>query len=57
MQLQPQRGASDVYVILRVFNLEGRIGLRVYVDPEASRRDGELDFNVETWAVKPAGNI
>jgi len=57
MQLQPQRGASNVYVILRVFNLEGRIGLRVYVDPESSRRRGELEFNVDTWSVKPAGNI
>jgi hypothetical protein len=52
MQLSQQRGAFNIYVILRVFNLKGRIGLRVYLDPESSRRGGELEFNVDTWAVK-----
>jgi hypothetical protein len=47
---------ARVYVILRVFNLQGRLGLRVYVDPESSHREGELEFNVDTWAVKPVVN-
>ncbi|KAH8586657.1 hypothetical protein B0O99DRAFT_585566 [Bisporella sp. PMI_857] len=57
MKLEPQMAAPEVYVILRVFNLEGRIGLRVYVDPESSRLDGGLEFIVDTWAVKPTDRI
>ena len=53
MQLEPGRSRAEVYVILRVFNVQGKIGLRVYVDPESSRHNGELEFNVDTWAVKP----
>ncbi|KAF4628320.1 hypothetical protein G7Y89_g9830 [Cudoniella acicularis] len=56
MQLQPQRPAPNIYVLLRVFNLEGRVGLRVFVDPESSRIGGELVFNVDTWAVTTSGN-
>ncbi|KAE8452297.1 hypothetical protein EG329_000997 [Mollisiaceae sp. DMI_Dod_QoI] len=57
MRLQPQSTAPDIYVILRVFNLEGKIGFRVYVDPESSRLQGELEFNVDTWAVKHVGSV
>ena len=42
----------NVYIIFRVFDLKGKIGLRVYVDPEAVRQHGELDFHIETWAVE-----
>ncbi|CZR61946.1 uncharacterized protein PAC_11843 [Phialocephala subalpina] len=52
MKLSPQTASPDIYVLLRVFNLEGRIGLRVYVDPESSRLAGELQFDVDTWAVR-----
>ena len=51
MKLQPKRAPEDIYVILRVFDLEGRIGLKVYVDPEASRVKGELKFTTNTWEV------
>ena len=57
MRLQPQSAAPNIYVILRVFNLEGKIGFRVYVDPESSRLQGELEFNVDSWAVKAVGNV
>lgn len=57
LQLQPQRATPTVYVILRVFHLEGKIGLRLYVGPVSTGPDRELDFNVDTWAVKPMGNI
>lgn len=52
MKLSPRAASPNVYVIFRVFDLEGRKGLRVYVDPESARLAGELDFNVDTWAVK-----
>jgi hypothetical protein len=57
IKLLPQRVASNVYAILRVFNLEGKIGLRLYVDLDTSRLDGELDFTIDTWAVNPRGSI
>ena len=53
MRLNPNQTPLNVYIIFRVYSLEGKIGLRVYVDPETSRQRGELDFHVETWAVKP----
>jgi hypothetical protein len=49
------RGCRDqitVYVVLRVFNIEGDIGLRLYVDP-AELEDTELRFTAETWSVVP----
>lgn len=52
MKLQPERVARNIYVILRVFDLEGKIGLHIYVDPEASRLEGKLNFTVNTWEVK-----
>ena len=52
MKLSSEKATPNVYVILRVFNIEGRVGLRVYVDPESCRVNGELDFKVDTWAVK-----
>jgi hypothetical protein len=51
-QLRPGRARSRVYVILRVFNLEGQIGLRIFVDPEAARLRGELNFSANQWAVE-----
>ena len=51
MKLQPE-GTGDIYVILRVFDIEGRIGLQLYVDPLASRPKVTLNFTVNTWEVK-----
>lgn len=53
MQLRPQRASPLVYIILRVFNLEGKVGLRIFMDPETSRHNGELEFNAEGWTVRP----
>jgi len=57
MKLNGEGPTSEVYVILRVFNLEGKIGLRVYVDPATSQENGELEFNVDTWAIKTVDNV
>lgn len=41
-----------VYVVFRVFSLEDdSIGLRVYVDPEQHRLDGELVFAADSVTV------
>ncbi|KAK0653491.1 hypothetical protein DIS24_g5934 [Lasiodiplodia hormozganensis] len=54
MALTPGTPAAEVYVLVRVFNLEREdVGLRVYVDPERHKRAGVLAFNVDTWIVKP----
>lgn len=43
---------KKVYVLFRVFGLEsGDIGVKVYVDPEAARQNGLLEFETESWAV------
>jgi len=53
LALQPDVSSSEVYVILRVFNLgKSDVGVKLYVDPMAAKQRGELDFSVDTWAVK-----
>jgi hypothetical protein len=48
----PNESAS-VYVLVRVFRLEqDNIGLKVFLDPEEARNNGELDFKVQTYVVK-----
>ena len=55
MVLTPGQRAAEVYIILRVFNLgQGRIGMRLYVDPETMRRNGELQFAAEQYTVIPS---
>ncbi|KAK3331475.1 hypothetical protein B0H66DRAFT_487633 [Apodospora peruviana] len=45
---------SEVYIILRVFGIEGsQPGMCVYLDPEQLRLDGGLVFTGETWSVVP----
>lgn len=47
-------GRSEVYMILRVFEIEGdSIGMTVYLDPEQLRLDERLVFTGETWSVIP----
>ncbi len=53
LALQPNRSTPEVYVILRVFNLEnGDIGVKLYVDPMAAKESGELNFSTDTWGVR-----
>jgi len=41
---------SEVYVLFRVFNIDlDRIGMRVYLDPEFARLQGDLNFSVDRW--------
>jgi hypothetical protein len=46
--------SSAIYAVFRVFNLGmGRPGVRIYLDPEAMRQKGDLEFTAETWSVVP----
>lgn len=41
-----------LYVLFRVYGLEsGRIGFKLFVDPEDARRRGLLLFEAEGWTV------
>jgi hypothetical protein len=45
---------AEVYIIMRVYWASSqRIGMRIYVDPEQLRQDGELLFTGETWSIVP----
>ncbi|KAK4695759.1 hypothetical protein P7C71_g2041, partial [Lecanoromycetidae sp. Uapishka_2] len=55
MALSPNRQSTEVYIILRVFNLgQENMGMRLYVDPANLERNGELIFEAESYTVKPA---
>ncbi|SCV57582.1 unnamed protein product [Fusarium fujikuroi] len=43
-----------VYILFRVHGLEsGQVGLRVFIDPEALRKSGDLVFEAQSWTVTP----
>ena len=46
-------------MICRIFNLGkgDQTGMHVYLDPETKRRDQELEFSTQTWAVKPLTHL
>ena len=57
MKIEGGRASPFVYVIIRIYGLgQGTTtGFDLYVDPETQRRQGRLDFEVETWRVTPRG--
>lgn len=44
-----------IYTVFRVYNLgQGRMGLRIYLDPETLRLKEDLEFSSEgPWSVIP----
>jgi len=54
MKLSEESSAPEVYLILRVFNLDkNNIDMAVYVDPEGMRARGDLVFIPESYSVVP----
>ena len=52
MALDLENPATEVYVILRVFNLGRRdMDMRIYVDPATMRREKKLIFQAESYSV------
>lgn len=50
--LDPKKPATEVYVILRVFNLGRRdMDMRIYVDPATMRKEKKLTFQAESYSV------
>ncbi|KAF8859481.1 hypothetical protein BDZ45DRAFT_673240 [Acephala macrosclerotiorum] len=54
MALREGQVSNKIYVVFRVYNL-GRdsLNVKIYVDPEAHRRQGSLEFAQHTWTVMP----
>jgi hypothetical protein len=45
---------KEVYALFRVYGLKsGHVNVKIYIDPEAARKDGCLEFEVESWSVTP----
>jgi hypothetical protein len=38
---------SNVYVLLRVFNIDGETGVRAYLDPWSEGEKGRLRFDIQ----------
>jgi hypothetical protein len=58
MRLTEGQVSPEVYIILRVFNLDkDTIDMRLYVDPEGIEDGGDLIFTPESYSVLPAGSI
>lgn len=52
MALDPKNPATEVYVILRVYNLGRRdMDMRIYVDPATMKREEKLTFQAESYSV------
>src|SRR6186713_691944 len=44
----------EVYALFRVYGLKsGHVGVKIYIDPEAARKDGLLEFEAQSWSVTP----
>ena len=54
MALREGQVSNKRYAIFRVYNL-GRdsLNVKIYVNPEAHRRQGSLEFAQHTWKVTP----
>lgn len=51
-------GPSEVYMIVRVFDLESKSpGMRLYLDPEQLRADGDIVFTAQTWSIVPGNGL
>ena len=52
MALDPKNRTTEVYVILRVYNLGRRdMDMRIYVDPATMKRERKLEFQAESFSV------
>ena len=56
MKLKDGEPSAEVYIILRVFNLDkDSIDMRIYVDP-AGMQGKELEFTPESYSVVPSSS-
>ena len=56
LQIKQDERPTQIYLIIRVFNLTSDIDMRVYVDPW--RFQGTLlNFKAQTWTVMSTTNV
>jgi hypothetical protein len=56
LQIKQDKRPTQIYLIIRVFNLTSDIDMRVYVDPW--RFQGTLlNFEAQAWTVMPTSNV
>jgi len=49
---------NSVYLIFRVFSMTSdAVGARIYADPDRMRREGQLKFTANRWAVAPTARL
>ena len=54
MAFIPEKPVPEVYMIFRVYNLgQDDVGFCIYVNPEKKRKDKELTFTPDAYAVTP----
>lgn len=47
---------KKLYALFRVYGLEsGKIGVKLFLDPEGARKQGLLEFEAEGWTVTARG--
>ncbi|PMD37968.1 hypothetical protein L207DRAFT_431094 [Hyaloscypha variabilis F] len=57
MKLTKDGPSAEVYIILRVFNLDkDEIDMRVYVDPVGMQESGQLEFITKLYSVIPSAS-
>ena len=56
LQIKQDERPTQVYLIIRVFNLTFDIDMRIYVDPWRFRGT-LLNFEAPTWTVTPTTNV
>jgi hypothetical protein len=42
----------EVYLLVRVYEIEGTPKIKAFLDPRASCWNGQLDFKATAWTVK-----
>ena len=58
MTLKADELATDIYIIMRVFNLgKDNVGLKLYVDPSTMEREGTLKFEPDHYIVTPGTSV
>jgi hypothetical protein len=49
---------KKIYALFRLYGLEsGRVGMKLFLDPDAARRRGQLEFEAEGWTVTAQGDV
>lgn len=56
LQIKQNERPTQIYLIIRVFNLTSDIDMRVYVDPWRFRGT-LLNFEAQAWTVMPTTNV